>query len=271
MKMFKINKILTVATIVMAMAATTFGAGTDMDGYIAINAASGTADVNNPRLGQGSLTTLDILDGGILNAVSDGDKMRLGEESRAIINVQVGGIMNAVVELNDYFGYENEINVYGTAYIEQFRMYGNGNENGTTVGQTSTILVDGTLTVKEGLIGKKGIVEMTITTDGTFIVEGWETPGEDFSIDSEIYKDFTDNGGEAWDHGGYASYLDIVGNGRMLIVTGGRLREGHGNEIRGNGVVDAYEVTVGTVGDEIGYDVYTAVAPVLPGTVFIIQ
>jgi hypothetical protein len=262
MTMFKINKILTVATIVMAMAATTFGAGTDMDGYIAINAASGTADVNNPRLGQGSLTTLDILDGGILNAVSDGDKMRLGEESRAIINVQVGGIMNAVVELNDYFGYENEINVYGTAYIEQFRMYGNGNHNESEVGTTSTILVDGTLTVDEGLLGKKGIIEMTITTDGTFICDG------DFSIDSTVYSDFAEG---VWEHGGYDSYLDIVGNGRFLLLATASLRAGHGNNIRGNGVLNNFIITAGTIGDEIGYNVYTAVQPVTGPTVLIIQ
>jgi hypothetical protein len=272
MKMIKISKILTVVTMIAAMAVPAFGSGTDYNGPVTINAASGTADVENPRIGQGALTTIDIVSGGILNAVNTThDKMRLGEGSSAIINVQAGGEMHAVVELNDYYGYESEINVYGTAYIEQLRMYGNGNHNGSAEGTTSTILVDGTLTCEEGLLGKKGIVEMTIGTTGTFIVAGWAEAGEEFSIDSEIYSDSDDNGGEAWDHGGYASYLDIVGNGRMLIVTGGSLRAGHGNEIRGNGVVDAYEVTVGTVGDEIGYDVYTAVAEVLPGTVFIIQ
>jgi hypothetical protein len=255
MKMFKFTKILTVATIVMAMAATTFGAGTDMDGYIAINAASGTADVNNPRLGQGSLTTLDILDGGILNAVSDGDKMRLGEKSRAIINVQVGGIMNAVVETDDYFGHESELNVYGTAFIEQLRIYGNGNHNGSPVGTTSTILVDGTLTVKEGLIGKKGIIEMTITTNGTFIVEGYASAGSRFSIDSEVYSDPTEG---VWDHGGYASFLNIVGNGRMLLKSGDSLRAGHGNAIQGNGVLNNFVITPGT-GADVGYNVYTAV------------
>jgi hypothetical protein len=236
--------IVAVAALMLAMAAPAM-ASQDYNGDVTID--TDTADIFEPRIGQGAaLTTVTVASGGVWNTYSE---MRLGEVNSAIINVQVGGEMNAVVELNDYYGSVTAINVYGTAFLEQLRMYGNGNHNGTTVGQTSTILVEGTLTVDEGLLGKKGIVEMTIGTNGTFICDG------DFSIDSEIYSDFAEG---VNDHGGYASFLNIVGDGRFLLLSTAELRAGHGNAIQGNGVLDNFVITPGT-GDDAGYNVYTAV------------
>jgi hypothetical protein len=246
----------------VAMTATTFGS-TDYDGVTNIS-TNIDPNVIEPRIGAGAAATFNILDGGTFNCQ---DEMRMGENYDATINVEVGGHLNADVEVAEPRGnYATEWNIYGTAFVGQFKIYGAGKKKSTEPYPSTiivpypptTILVDGTLTVKEGLLGKWGAVEMTITTNGTFIVEGNGEDAEVFSIDSAIYSDFSEG---LNDHGGYDSFLNIVGNGRMLIKSGNSLRtdpEDHGNAIKGNGILGYYVVTAGTVGDEIGYDVYTA-------------
>ena len=222
-----IKKILTVVTIILAMAATTFA------GW-------------NAEDGPGGTTT--VLNGATLDIGSDD----MGS-SGGTLDVQVGGTFIHTGEVGNWDSGAHLI-VDGTASIGEMKFYGGG--------AACTVTVGGTLTVAEGFLGKAGVVEMTIGTTGTFIVEGYASPGERFSIDSAEYKAGS---------GGYASFLDIVGNGRMLLASGDSLRTGHGNAIRGDGVLDNYVVTAGTVGDEIGYDVYTAVQLVPPGTLIFIQ
>ncbi len=91
-------------------------------------------------------------------------------------------------------------------------------------------------------MGKYGGVEMTIGTNGTFKANG-----------AFIIKtiDLNNDG-----KGGHGTYVDILGSGRMLLASG---LGDYGAEIRGNGVADAYTVTVGT-GADTGYSVYTATA-----------
>jgi len=48
----------------------------------------------------------------------------------------------------------NRLNVYGTAYVEQLKMYGIANDDVTTVGNGTDAA---TLTIVEGLLSKDGV------------------------------------------------------------------------------------------------------------------
>lgn len=153
------------------------------------------------------------------------------------LDVQAGGTLIANGEMKEYAdGFALTVN--GTASIGEFKASGEG-------AGLYPITVGGTLTVGEASLGKFGAVEMTIGTTGTFINNG------SFSIASQEYD------GVGSGKGGHGAFLDIVGNGRFLWNNTESFDPAKGNEIRGNGVVNAFTVTAGT-GADVGYNVYTA-------------
>ena len=152
------------------------------------------------------------------------------------IDVQAGGTLIAPGEVEKYEdGFALTVN--GTAFIGQLKAQAEG-------AGSYPITVGGSLEVDEGEMGKYGAVVMTIGTNGTFKSNG------EFIIKT-LDKD---NNGK----GGHGTYVDILGSGRMLLASG---LGDYGAEIRGNGVADAYTVTVGT-GADTGYSVYTATAAI---------
>jgi hypothetical protein len=254
MKMFKFTKIMTVVTITLAMAATTFA--TDMAGTYTIDAAWGLGYTSDARLGQGTPAIINIVAGGTWN--TDGE-MRYGEENDATINVAVGGTLNAEVEMlwndqNQNSPEELRLNVYGTAFVEQLKMYGHAGDDETVVGNGTDAA---TLTIVEGLLGKHGDAHITINAGSTMII----TAGT-FKIDS--------------DNIGSDSYIDL--NGGTLKIDSLYLLQGTetAHRIRANGDPSAtvasggVVVTAGT-GPDAGYTIYTAAASGTPGTVFIIK
>ena len=142
--MLNINRILTVVTMIVAMAAPAL-ADYDIIG-----------------------TTVTILDGETVNASGTMDMQN------GTLDVQVGGVLTAAVEVTSFDGNSHLI-VNGTAYIEQMKLYGPGD---VIVGDGTNAA---TLTAVEGFLGKNGVATVTINAGSTMIVDGdW---GGAFTID----------------------------------------------------------------------------------------
>lgn len=238
------NATVIMLVVCLAMTAPTFGS-TDYSGLTTINAASGTAFVTDARIAptSGSSGTIDIVSGGIFN--TDGET-RFGEDGiAATVNVQVGGILNmdseALWNEGEVAVQKNRLNVFGTAYVQQLKMYGLANDDIATVGNGTDAA---TLTIREGLLGKDGDASITINAGSTMIITG-------------------DAGVPAWDdfykidanNGPTDSYIDLVGGTLKVADHGDASFFDH--RIKGNGVLDAWVMTAGT-GDDAGFDVYTA-------------
>ena len=249
--MFKFTRILTVVTIIVAMAATTFGG--DVEGYRAI---SGTEVEDDVRVGQnGNLGHIDILSGGHFTMTG---QTLFGEAGDARLDVQVGGELFSDTEwLQPEDGYEGntELNVYGPAFIEQLKMYGVATKSCTAVvGNGTDVAV---LTVLEGLLGKADDASITINPNATMMIAGdWDGL---FKIDSDAL--------------GTDSYIDLVGSGTLIVnasytSVATEMEPG----IRGNGVAGAWIKTFDAGAfDGDGANVYTVVALVPAGTLIVVQ
>ena len=246
--MIKINKILTVATMIAAMAATAFGG--DVTGVRVVSTTETEADIRIAPDG-GSSGTINIVAGGTLNTSGE---LRFGENGiYAEISVQVGGHLQADVEAifneGEVASMATRFNVYGTAYMEQMKVAAAGNDHEVVVGNGSDAA---TLIIVEGYLGKYGDANITINANATMIITGdwvdaWKIDANDVPTDS---------------------YIDLAGG--TLKVNSAMTATWFDHRIKGNGVLGDWVMTAGT-GDDAGYNVYTAVLLVPPGTVFIIQ
>ena len=161
----------------------------------------------------------------------DGD---IAKTANTDITVNVGGTMTGGEFLAaDEWGYTFDLNIYGTAEIEQFKIYGDGAST-ITVGNGTDAA---TLTIGEGFLGKHGDSTITINSGSSMVIDatayGWA--GE-----FEIRTDFT-------------SSIDLVGTGTLkLLSTADLFNDGL---VTGNGGTTA--VTTASVGD---YTVYSTTA-----------
>ena len=166
---------------------------------------------------------------------------RVGEKGDyAELNVAVGGSlhMNGEVQGNEDETSDQTIrlNVYGTAYIEQFK-FSRESTNDTVI-----VVGDGTnaatLTILEGYFAKYGKAIMTVNNNSSFIIDN--DRGSVFGID---------NSGNA--SGGY---IDLVGTGTIKVSNASGGIAGPAGSIIGNG--GTTPVTSEVVGD---YTVYSTV------------
>ena len=151
--MVKVNRIFTVVTMIVAMAATALA---DFSGSKTV--ASGE--------------TWD----------EDGDIAKSGNTD---ITIAVGGLMTGGEFMaSDEWGYTFDMNINGAADIEQFKIYGDGActivvGNGTAA---ATLLVD------EGFLGKWGDCTMTINNGSSMTVDA---SANAWAGEFEIRTDFT--------------------------------------------------------------------------------
>jgi len=216
----------------------------DIDSTWTVDAAWGLDYTTDARFGSsgGASGTVNIVSGGTWN--TDGE-MRFAENGvAATINVEVGGHLNAEVEMQWNEGevgvQTNRLNVYGTAYVEQLKMYGIAGDDVTTVGNGTDAA---TLTVLEGLLGKDGDASITINAGSTMIIAG-DWGGALFTVDSRAL--------------GTDSYIDLVGG--TLIVNALYTSVDIYTEpwIRGYGVAGNWIKTFDAAGfDGDGANIYT--------------
>ena len=221
--MFKFTKILTVVTMIVAMAV--------------------------PALANfsGSHT---VLSGETWAA--DGD---IAKDSNTDITINVGGSMTGgEFQASDGWGYTFDMDIFGAADITEFKIYGAG---------ACTIVVGNgtdaaTLTIVEGLLGKKGDASITIKSGGTMIITGnpadlgWD---DFYRIDSAAL--------------GTDSYIDLEGSGTLKVADHVDTT-GYEDSIKGNGVLDNWVKSAETI-DGTDYHVYTVVALVPAGTLIVVQ
>jgi hypothetical protein len=229
-----------VAAVMLAMAAPAM-ASVDIDSTWTVDAAFGTAYTTDARFGSGGGAegTVNIVSGGTWN--TDG-QMRFAENgSAATINVAVGGHLDAVVEMKwnegDVGTQTNRLNVYGTAYVEQLKMYGTANDDKTVVGDGTNAAFLG---ISEGLLGRDGDATITIEAGSNMFIEN-----DEFKIDGDDL--------------GTDSYIDLVGTGTLQILIDA-ITSQYEDSIKGNGVLDDWVRTTGTFDGQDVY-VYTASAP----------
>ncbi len=231
------NKMLSIMLVVLvvcvAMAAPAFGL--DYNGPTTISTAVDIGDTAN--IGVSADAVIDITGTGSFTCTGG----KIGDGKSATVNVAVGGSlsMDGETEFNEPNSVTATINlnVYGTAFIEQLKMYGRGVECKTVVGNGTDAA---TLTVKESSLGKNGDASITVNENGTMIVNGW---ADDWLPFLTINQD-TD------------SYIDLVGTGTLKVADYVDTA-GYEGGIKGDGVLGAYIKTAGT-GDDAGYYVYAA-------------
>jgi len=231
--MVRTTKVMTVVVVCLAMAAPAFGS-VDIDSTWTVDAAWGLGYTSDARFGSGSgkSGTVNIVSGGTWN--TDGE-MRFAENGvAATINVEVGGTLNAEVEMvwneGEVGTQTNRLNVYGTAYVEQLKMYGFAGDDITTVGNGTDAA---TLTIVEGLLAKEGVASIIINAGSTMIVDGdW----------AGAFNTNYANGGS----------IDLVGTGTLQTLNSAGVNDI--SKIIGNGGTTA--VTSAVVGD---YTVYSTI------------
>jgi hypothetical protein len=232
--------IVAVAALMLAMAAPTF-ASFNIDATFEATAAWNAANTDGARFGSenGRSGTVNIEDGQTWNTTGE---MRFAENgSAATINVAVGGHLDAVVEMKwnegDVGTQTNRLNVYGTAYVEQLKMYGTANDDKTVVGDGTNAAFLG---ISEGLLGRDGDATITIEAGSNMFIEN-----DEFKIDADSI--------------GSDSYIDLVGTGTLQVLIG-TFTSQYEDSIKGNGVLDDWVRTTGTFDGQDVY-VYTASAP----------
>ncbi len=196
MKNKMLSIMLVVSVVCLAMTATTFGVEI-YDGTTTISTAV-NIDPNEAYIGDTADADFTVTSSGSFTCTGG----RIGGNASATVNVAFNGslAMNGETEFNEA---ENattstNLNVYGTAYIEQLKMYGWGVECKTVVGNTTDAA---TLTIVEGLLGKYGDATITIAANGTMIITG-DLAG--LPTWTDFYKIDGNNAGTN-------SYIDLVG------------------------------------------------------------
>jgi hypothetical protein len=236
------------ATVVMmlvvclAMAAPAFGS-VDIDTTWTVDAAWGLDYTSDARFGSsgGASGTVNIVSGGTWN--TDGE-MRFAENGiAATINVEVGGILNAEVEMQwnegEVGAQTNRLNVYGTAYVEQLKMYGFAGDDTTTVGNGTDAA---TLNIVEGLLGKDGDASIIINAGSNMNVAG------------------------GWDgafHAEGTGYIDLVGTGTLTVnALNTDVATSLEPQLKGDGTLGNWVMTFDAAGfNGDGANIYTAAAP----------
>ena len=161
----------------------------------------------------------------------DGD---IAKTANTDITVNVGGTMTGGEFLaSDEWGYTCDMNIFGTANIEQFKIYGDG---------ACTIVVgNGTdaaaLNVDEGFLGKHGDSTITINSGSSMTVDA---SGNGWDGEFEIRTDHT-------------SSINLVGTGTLRLINDGTYAADLWNDnlVIGNG--GANPVTSAQVGDYVVY------------------
>ncbi len=217
----------------LAMAAPTFGADLNISSDTNI---SNTQEYDKLDIGEGGGDdTLFILSGGKLTI---NDESEIGKDNAGTLQVEVGGeaILNGETQMpEDGESLKSRLNVYGTTFVEQLKMYGAGDDTKAVVGNGTDAV---TLTIKEGLLGKDGDASITINELGTMIIE------EDWGFKIDGNGDGND------------AYIDLVGG--TLKVNSGLDASEFDSNIKGFGVLDNWVMNAGT-GNDDGFNIYTAV------------
>lgn len=171
-----------------------------------------------------------ILSGATENV--DGD---IAKTANTDITVNVGGTITGVEFLaTDEWGFTFDMNIYGTATIEELKLDGNG---ATTVFVGNGIDA-ATLTVAQSYMSKSGSVSVTINSGSSMTVDaplfGWTSGGE-----LEFRPEFP-------------STFDLVGTGTLRLINDGTYAASlFGTGLIGNGGTTA--VTSAQDGDYLVY------------------
>jgi hypothetical protein len=192
------------------------------------------------RIGVSSAGTIDVFDGGIFTCLGG----YIGRDNNGTLNVRVGGETYwngetfAPEEGDSWLAH---LNVYGTAYIEQLKMYGSLD--------TLTIIGNGVdaaiLTIVEGLLGKISDANIIINANGIMrITGGW---GSAYKIDGDAI--------------GTDSYIDLVGG--TLKVNDGITESNYVPHLIGYGGTGVVNSAAGT-GPDAGFTIFTAELPGSP-------
>ena len=174
----------------------------------------------------------------ILSGSTENVDGSIAKNANTDITVNVGGTLTGgEFKVADEWGYTFDLNIYGTAEIEEFKIYGDGAST-ITVGNGTDAA---TLAIGEGFLGKHGDSTITINSGSSMVIDatayGWA--GE-----FEIRTDFT-------------SSIDLVGTGTFRLINDGTSAAALVNDglVTGNGGTTA--VTTAQVGD---YTVYSTTA-----------
>jgi hypothetical protein len=249
MKNKMLSIMLVLSIVCLAMAATTFGG--DMNGSHTIglgyaglvNPTDTTYTNNDARLAPDAdnITTIVIEDG---YTFSSNGETRFGEKGvAATLTVEVGGILDMDSEClwneGEVAPQKNRLNVYGTAYVQQLKMYGLANDDKVIVGNETEAA---TLKVNECSLGGDGDATITINLGSVMtVLTNPSTIGPDQSR-LKIY----DTGD---------SYIDLVG-GTLKVMSGSDAAR-YNTLIKGNGVLGNWVLTSEVI-DNVTYDVYNA-------------
>lgn len=233
------KKILLVMLVVcVAMTATTF-AGWDIGTRTIVNGEHLSGDSLDIGHSAGNPVVVVIQSGGSLTS---GSHAAIGEVADATLTVEVGGVLNlnCETEMAENGGLNAALSVYGTAYIEQLKMYGSPGTSNTTVVGNGTDAA--TLTVMEGLLGKDGDATITINSNASMIITGgWDGS---FKVDARPL--------------GTLSYWNLVGTGLLKVHAGDTTFQA--DRVLLNGAATTWTTTTENIGG-VDYTVYGVPEP----------